>query len=222
MNISDILNITKNFYKNIGQEFSDTRKYAWKGWGSVLEKIELFDNCEILDLGCGNGRFYDFLYQNLKYKFKYLGLDINEELLSIATDNYPNGEFKKEDIFENIKNINKKYDLVVGFGITHHLPNKNFRFSWFEHLAELVNTNGYIVLSFWNFLDKKSLEAAENLEKNDYWLSWGDKDVKRFCHFYDEEELQEIDALLKNNDLDLISEIKNEQDLNIYKIYKKR
>jgi len=220
MNIRQPLNTTKNFYKEISQEFSNTRQYPWKGWEKAFKAVNVVENTKVLDLGCGNGRFYEFLEKNTEERFEYTGIDNNKELLNIAKEKYPKGKFENIDILENIERIEGTYDLVVGFGITHHIPNKEFRLKWFNQVSKMVDKEGYLILSFWNFLDKKSLIRAEELEGNDYWLGWGEKDVKRYCHYYNEKELREIDRILENNRLILEKEIRNTQDLNTYKIYR--
>ena len=220
MDIRNIKNTTKRFYKEISDEFSNTRQYPWKGWGKILDNIKTEGDVNILDLGCGNGRFYEFLKNNLKVSFKYLGLDNNEELLNIAKGKYPKASFNTLDIFDSIEDIKKTYDLVVGFGITHHIPGKEFRIKWFEDITKLINKNGYLVLSFWNFLGKGSLIKARELEENDYWMGWGNSKEKRYCHYYDKKELEEITKILKKNNVLLIKNISDATDLNIYKIYK--
>jgi len=234
MDVKQITETTKNFYKNISTEFSSTRQYAWKGWTQTFENIDIRVNCnvdtvvasqpKVLDLGCGNARFYEFLKNKYAITLNYTGLDTDEGLLKIAREKYinePNVTFENIDIIQNIHVITDKYDLVVGFGITHHLPGKNNRLEWFDTVSKLVNVDGYLVLSFWNFLAKKSLVVATELEENDYWLSWNNKDIKRYCHYYDENELEKITNILKNNGFVLKNKIQSEEDLNIYMVFKK-
>lgn len=220
MDLKQIIETTQDFYKNISEEFSNTRQFAWKGWGSIFEKISLPENAEILDLGCGNGRFYEFLQNQYKH-FKYTGLDIDNGLLNIARNKYPDATFKKLDIIQNLQDIEGKYDLVVGFGITHHIPIEEFRKRWFNNIAKLLKKDGLLVLSFWDFLNKKSLIKIEDLEENDYWLGWGDKKIKRYCHYYTPAEFAKIDEIFRDNNLSLFEVVKNEEDDNKYKVYKK-
>jgi len=219
MDTNKVIEITKDFYKNISKEFSDTRQYSWKGWEGILQYLDMKENCKVLDLGCGNGRFYEFLVKHIDKNINYIGVDGDEGLLSITKEKYKGARFLEGNIFENYGNTNSTYDLVVGFGITHHIPGKKFRNNWFENIYKILNRQGYLILSFWNFLDKKSLVKATDLEENDYWLGWNNKEVKRYCHYYGKKELIELDKMLLEKGISLVKEIESGADLNTYKIY---
>jgi hypothetical protein len=64
-------------------------------------------------------------------------------------------------------------------------------------LSNLVNQNGILVLSFWEFnlqkADKEYLPKFYKIEKNDFLLGWkGDFSNHRFCHFFDQDEINAI------------------------------
>ena len=58
----------------------------------------------VLDLGCGNGRFYEFISKHYP-NVKYTGIDTNNGLLSEARKKYGNDKFFNMDIFFNISEI---------------------------------------------------------------------------------------------------------------------
>jgi len=80
--IDKLLKLNKDFYNNVSPSFSKTRQYGWPGWKILLQYLK--DNnfkCEkVIDLACGNGRFYN---SAVKYfpDILYLGIDDNEILL---------------------------------------------------------------------------------------------------------------------------------------------
>ena len=73
------------------------------GWGSRKTQVLRFeniykyfnkDNFSVLDVGCGLGDFYKFLKKK-KIKFKYSGIDINEDFINICKKKYKKANFIK-------------------------------------------------------------------------------------------------------------------------------
>lgn len=95
---------------------------------NILTQIGQFHNSSVLDVGCGFGDFYGYSkYMNLK--IKYLGVDINEEFLGIARKRYPDAKFEFRDIQK--KQFSKKFDWIVGIGLTNHA-------STYPHLQSML------------------------------------------------------------------------------------
>jgi SAM-dependent methyltransferase len=230
--INQILKLNKQFYQLIAKDFSKTRQKPWEGWGRVAELIEEHvmkqgqnpdAMVKILDLGSGNGRFFKFLCEKMN-NFEYTGVDINNDLLEEAKRSRAVSEtqpvnvmknFKEEDIFKNLDKIQGKYNMVTAFGVTHHIPNENFRKKWFSQIPLLLKEDSkepsLIALSFWDF----------EKEPGDYLLGWdGKKEVTRYCHKYSEEELNYIIELYEKLDLSLIDRYISDNK-NIYLIFGK-
>lgn len=219
--VTEINQINKNFYKKHAESFSNSRDMNfWKGFEICKSFIKPQDS--VLDLGCGNARFLQYLKtQNVKFK-SYLGVDSEENFISENKITHPEGNFHTQDIleYENFQSISP-HDFVGIFGVTHHIPNKAYRLEWFKNLKTLVNTQGFLVISFWNFNVEKGIEFNPKnyvKEKNDYFLGWKqDFSELRFCHYYDRYELKEIIELM--SDFNLIEEY--EADSNYYLVFKK-
>ena len=222
MNIKQIIKLNEKFYQLVSKDFSKTRQRPWKGWDRVGEMItEVFDDeiksgkdLSVLDLGCGNGRFYDFIKKQIP-KIKYAGVDTNNDLLNEAQKNYSLGNnsvvFNNLDIFNNVKEIKEKYNVVVAFGITHHVPVSIFRNDWFKSLLELMNDKSILILTFWDFEE----------ESGDYLLGWSDNvNAARFCHKYSHKELDDIIKEYESVSVKLI-EIFNSDKENHYLIFGK-
>lgn len=116
------MNNVKNSWsqKKIIKFISENRKnYNNLYLGEKLLLDQFFKkNFSVLDIGCAQGGFINILKQKNK-KFSYLGVDYNEEMLTIAKKEHPKHRFiniKKND-YSNY--INKKFDLVIVFGILH-------------------------------------------------------------------------------------------------------
>lgn len=197
----EINQLNSEFYSKHNKSFDKSRKdNFWKGFENVKKYLK--NDQKILDLGCGNGRFLEFLMQN-HTKFEYLGVDNSSDFIIKNTQNYPAQKFIEVDIVSDLGQIINKYDLVTIFGVTHHIPSYEYRMEWFQKLREILNIEGVLVLSFWEFnFDKADKDFKPNfyqIEKNDYFLGWkGDFSSHRYCHYFDQEEIEEIKKILSN------------------------
>jgi SAM-dependent methyltransferase len=228
--ILKIISQTEEFYKKNAEEFSKTRQNPWQGWKKLLEIIKNNFSKEallsVLDLGCGNARFCQFLSDNLDGKIDYTGFDNNDFLMIEAILKHPDQRFKKVNVLTELDKIDQRYDLVVAFGLTHHIPGKEFRKKWFESVLNLVSSQGLAIFTFWNLQSDSRFEkalSAKDLEENDYYYSWGDSQEKRYVHIYDEKEINELSELFKTLGFKLLktydSDGKNKR-MNTYLILK--
>jgi len=67
-----IMEINRQFYDLMAEEFSQTRSAIWEEFKSLSEYFQ--GGGQVLDLGCGNGRFYD-LVVGKNEEIKYFGVD---------------------------------------------------------------------------------------------------------------------------------------------------
>jgi SAM-dependent methyltransferase len=217
--------LTTDFYQKIANEFDATRHYQWTGWGKLAEYFKDFGvvPSSVLDVACGNGRFIDTLL-DISSEFSYLGIDNNRTLLRFAKKKYGGIDKNRKIIFRNIDiysdwELNKKYDLIVVFGITHHLVNAQVRIEFFSKISKAIAERGLAVVSFWDFLSDKKLQKKivtkeqflksgisgedpmqmeginlgifDSLRQNDYILDWKKSQTAyRFCHYYTQEEIE--------------------------------
>ena len=226
MDIKQIVKLNNEFYQLISKDFSRTRQKPWEGWGRVVKNIKKYISKEVifsenskeeteikkskpsklkisvLDIGCGNGRFCEYVHDYFT-DFSYTGIDINNDLLSEGKEKCKNlkgvkSKFLKKDIILDINKIRGKYDVLCNFGVTHHLPNDDFREKWFQSLLNLskeVPESSMIVLTFWNFTKMPG----------DYLVSWGEGVEKpRYCHKYSSKEISDLIKMYKQNSFKLI------------------
>jgi len=86
------------------------------GWGTpvyeyVLERAEIGPDSRVLDCGCGAGRFSRLAADR---GARVAGLDASEELVAIAAERTPEGEFRAGDI-EALPWGDDSFDVVTGF-----------------------------------------------------------------------------------------------------------
>lgn len=213
--IKQLNEINQNFYKKTAQDFSDSRAYYWHGWREILPYLENLlgekDQLKVLDVGCGNGRFGSFLADNLPtINIDYHGSDNNKKLLEIAAQRLKktelNAHFSYSDIVDELidgsflANGSQTYDIIVLFGVLHHIPTYQFRKKIIQALSNKLNPHGVFVFTLWRFIDDNQLEkkqveyqkgnlSEDELDKNDYLISWQRETTSfRYCHYTDDQE----------------------------------
>ena len=217
-----LLKINKDFYSRIASDFSRTRQSFWPGWKTALNYMRLneLEEIKIFDVGCGNGRFYDFL-KSQHSKLDYLGIDNTPELFPVIFPENESIKFKVIDIInDDLRSLNNEpYDLISMIAVLHHIPGKENRLKLMSNLKNLLRDNGYLLITFWDFLDETKLVDkivdwkytdidTKDLDNGDYLISWGgDKNSYRYCHYYSQNEKNEIINFL---DLNLIKTFKSD------------
>jgi len=200
--IDNIIQVNKAFYDKVGVEFSKTRQNQWTGWGSVKKILENqaknMSVINILDIGCGNGRFTEVLNE---LHVEYTGIDTDKYLLNEAKSReLPNNyQFIHGDGILDVFEYIEHYDVIVAFGITHHIPSFELRQKWFKKVVSILNLNGIFIFTIWNFPVEKNPHKTHNiidqndLEEGDYFLGWNNMpDAIRYFHKYSEEEILTI------------------------------
>lgn len=210
--------INRDFYSRHAADFDRTRHPGgWPGWRRVVETAARATDgpLRVLDLGCGNGRFALFLERNPDLRgrrpFAYTGIDLCRELIGharTATAGLDHIGFQVGDIEECPLDA-ATFDLVVLFGVLHHLPGFGTRRRTLERAAAAVAPGGLLALTCWQFahdarFENRRLDWASEadvdpaeLEPGDHLLRWGPADTegrRRYCHHTDEAELNRLVA----------------------------
>jgi SAM-dependent methyltransferase len=69
---------------------------------------------KVLDFGCGKGDFYGFIREK-GISLSYCGIDVNENLIALARNKYPEAEFMTIDIEE--AEFERKFDVIFICGV---------------------------------------------------------------------------------------------------------
>jgi tRNA (uracil-5-)-methyltransferase TRM9 len=194
LGLEEIIKLNNDFYEYNSESFDASRDRPWEGFLETLKYLR--KDSKVLDLGCGNARFLDFLLKN-NLNVNYLGMDNSPSFIQKNLQKHPGHQFKTIDILNNLADIQGKFNFIGVFGVTHHIPYFDFRKKWFLELQEKVEIGGVLFLSFWEFKTEKANENYETnfyqRETNDYFLGWKrDFSKVRFCHLYDNTEIEKV------------------------------
>lgn len=179
MDANSILNKLKEDYNNIALKYSQVREKEWKEMDFLFDKISEKD--KVLDLGCGNGRFYSSFE---KRRIDYFGIDFSSKLIEIAKEKYPSGNFSIGDALD-LKFQNDFFDKVYAIAILHHMPEEKLRIKLIKEVKRVLKKQGLFILTVWDLKEK-----AKNNEK-DIFLSWyGAKEC--YFHVFTLKELEDL------------------------------
>jgi SAM-dependent methyltransferase len=236
------------FYRERADEFSAAREFPWPGWQRLLRHLpaagEAADRpLRVLDVGCGNGRFADFLCEALARhgaRLDYCGLDASAPLLERARRRgLPGGvaRFVERDFVEDPARLPRgPFDVAALLGVLHGVPGRGRRRALVQAAAERLAPGGLLALTCWRFAEierfrrrlmpweaynrdtAQPIDAAQ-LEPGDHLMPWGrGPRPVRYCHATGEDEL---DALVRGLDLeplDTYLEDGRSGDLNRYAV----
>jgi len=211
--------INRRFYAHHAASFSRTRSRPWRGWERLLELAapDPAARLRVADLGCGNGRFGEFLASARPGELDYVGVDASEKLLAVARQKLPDVDLVCADLLEADLGAllgERRFDLVVLLGVYHHVPGYEERRRLLEACGKLLAPGGTLAVTIWGFEDPERLERKRvpweafepapgeeidlgELEEGDHLLSWqGESDPPRYCHLASEEEIEQLLAEL--------------------------
>lgn len=186
---------------------------------AVRERLPRTRPLRVLDVGCGNGRFGRFLAEALpEVEIRWAGLDASGPLLERARTNLdranlcapatlefnllgssdsdrprlprPSALWPEPSCGEAPAAAADGYDLVVAFGVFHHVPGP-IQAGVFADMAEITRPGGLVVASFWQFAELDHYagrriswteavhegwiapEAVAEIDAQDWLLRWG-------------------------------------------------
>ena len=194
----NIAQSVKDSYSQFAEQFDQTRRQQWAEFDHFLAYTK--KQAKVLDLGCGNGRLYEFLQPK---EVSYLGIDHNSHLLDLAHKNFPEAHFQLDDIMD-LKLEEEAFDNVFCIAAFHHIPSKKMRKKVLADLHRSLKPDGIFILTNWNLFQfryfmpllkavfRSLLTLGLKGSWNDLWIKWGNYPLKRYYHAFLPKELSAL------------------------------
>jgi SAM-dependent methyltransferase len=171
---------------------------------------------EVLDVGCGNGRFGIFLEEKLQHGIAYCGTDASQALLDHALGRLPeSATLLRHDLLESPVSSTlgpRRFDLIAVYGVLHHIQGFAKRIEVLQDLRSLLRPEGLLAVSLWQWREHPRLsrrivpwpkvtsldpmlDELRGLEPEDadHLLRWGKEGVWiRYCHHFTDLEVEKI------------------------------
>lgn len=192
-----IINDLRKNYEKISRDFSKTRSGFWPEFEYFEKLTENGDR--VLDLGCGNGRLFEFLNDK---KIFYLGVDFSSRLIQEAKNKY-----EKFGAYFRVGNIldfhsRQKFDICFLVATLHHIPSAEKREKLLANIYDVLENEGKLVVLVWNLWQKKYFFRSFNYSLKSLFskdFDWGDIDmpfgsqkIPRYYHAFSRKELLKL------------------------------
>jgi SAM-dependent methyltransferase len=151
------------------QYWRDRNRYYYEDQEKYF-KFLVPEKLSILELGCGTGE----LLNVLKPK-RGVGIDFSSEMIRIASEWYPNIEFRKEDI-EKLEGWGETFAVLIMSDVVGHLMDIE---GTFRRLHIFCRPDTRLIISYYNFFWEPFLKMGEMMglkmpQHHQNWLSWHD------------------------------------------------
>jgi ubiquinone/menaquinone biosynthesis C-methylase UbiE len=180
----------REFYDEIAENFSSTRKYWWRDLNFIRKYLK--SEGKVLDFGCGNGRLVDFLKET---NLEYVGVDASEKLIEIAKREYPKESFLQIENEKALPFKDAEFDMVFSIAVFHHFTPK-MTDNALREIKRVLKKDGILILTIWNlwnikhlkFLFKSFLRGNFNLSAK-VSFKYRNETKWRFCYWWTKEKI---------------------------------
>jgi SAM-dependent methyltransferase len=211
----------QDFYNQEAKKYHETRKKYWKEGELILEAMTTLmeqsspqgkgekKRINILEIGCGSGRFANYLSNHYSGKFTYVGVDLSQELLSYAKKENPQCKFVCEDMSEFVvRQKQEKFDLIIGTSSFQHIPTYRERLFLMKFFYKLLKYDGLLIMTNRSFSKRffkkhwkevlksrgKFLVKGRECSRRDCMVprTNGEQIFKRYYHLFSLKELKKL------------------------------
>lgn len=174
------------FYKSVIKKYGISAKGVhWNSQFTQYKRFEVLTNfieneikeSNIVDAGCGFAEYYNYLFDNNLKPKSYIGIDCEEEMITLASKRFLNTSFYIKDIIKDelvfadyyicsgAMNILKKDEIFIFIKKCFEASNMGFIFNFLKN-DPLTNVNFLDILHYSKSLSKR-VEIKEDYLEND-------------------------------------------------------
>lgn len=166
------MDISENKVNNVFGSENRTKPYLYSFWIRKLKNI-ISSNDAVLEVGCGRGYFL----KKLSRRYKPIGLDISEDMLSSITDQASVPLFR--GTAEKLPFKSNSFSAVIAFDVIEHLEYPEY---FFEEASRVLRNSGFLFIStpnpesFGSRIKQGKVGLKRNLPlaRNFMWFGWRD------------------------------------------------
>ncbi|MCX7695180.1 MAG: class I SAM-dependent methyltransferase [Caloramator sp.] len=150
----------REFFNRLAPVWDEITKHDEGKIEKILKLIDIKDNLNILDVGCGTGILESFL---LKYNPNSItAVDISEKMIEIAKSKYDNCKinFITQDIMEH----QGMYDFIIVYSAYPHFYDKD---ALIRHLSNMLTKGGKLVVAHSDSREKINKVHSRHQEVKD-------------------------------------------------------
>lgn len=179
----------QSIYNTHAKHFSQTRKKHRPEIDHIIKYINTLpqQKITIIELGCGDGRLYEYLTKNTKKTIDYTGVDIAEKLLAIGKKSYPQAYFIHSDMVSFIQQGKQEsIDMVISIAAFHHLATRKDRNIVLKNIYRLLKYDGHLIMTnralsqrfakkYWKSLYasiSKRIVSVGQKDRRDVYIPW--------------------------------------------------
>jgi SAM-dependent methyltransferase len=181
-----VKNNNYQFYNPAIKKYGISAKgVRWSSKYSQYKRFEVLTNfieneireSSIVDAGCGFAEYYNYLFDNNLKPKSYIGIDCEEEMITLASKRFLNTSFYIKDIIKDelvfadyyicsgAMNILKKDEIFIFIKKCFEASNMGFIFNFLKN-DPLTNVNFLDILHYSKSLSKR-VEIKEDYLEND-------------------------------------------------------
>ncbi len=137
-----IINDLRDDYDNTAVSFAASRDRMWPEMKFLFDCAK--DEEVVLDIGCGSGRFAEYLKHT-----NYTGVDFSKNLIKEAKKRFPSENFVVGSAL-SLPFDNDSFDKAYSIAVLHQIPSEEYRIRFFSEIKRVLKKDGMVFVTVWS------------------------------------------------------------------------